>query len=694
MAELRGRATQRLHALVERAMRPALEITSAEALAAHLTAGARRTLATPDGWSRGLLGGRFLPGADDLAATTAAATAMDPGFRDWCLDRASRALSGRFDLLGYHDLSWGTPIAWQREPLAGIPSPRVHWSRVRYLDPTVVGDHKLLWELNRHQVLVTFAQAACLTGESRWSEACFGWLEDWMSDNPPALGVNWASSLEVAFRAMAWIWALRLLDRPPPPALAVRIAGHLHHAGRHLERYLSTWFSPNTHLTGEALGLLYLGTQLPQFRDATRWRDLGWGILRDEVERHIQRDGVYFEHATWYHRYTVDFYLHAIVLAERNGLPVPPAMRERLGLALEHLASLTRPDGTMPLIGDDDGGKLAILDGRGARETGAALAQGAVLFGRSDLAKVAGTPGAELAWVLGAEGVAAFRRLHAVPPAWLSRAFPDAGCFVLRDGWDAGSSMMVVDCGAHGALNCGHAHADALAFDLAVQGVAVLVDPGTFTYTAPADRRDAFRATFAHNTVTLDGRSSSIMAGPFQWKRVATVRVERWLSTHAFDFIQGSHDGYEDLPAPATVRRSILFLREHGVWVIRDEVASTGDHEVACTFQAAPGITMSLSAPDRVVCREGARDVLTLVVTGAPEGARVTVERGEVSPAYGAAVEAPVARIRARCTGSSVITTVLCSGDWPEALGHLGAAADAGVPVEVAALVTGQGDAR
>ena len=35
-------------------------------------------------------------------------------------------------------------------------------------------------------------------------------------------------------------------------------------------------------------------------------------------------------------------------------------------------------------------------------------------------------------------------------------------------------------------MNCGHAHADALAFELAIDGQAVFVDPGTFTYTASA----------------------------------------------------------------------------------------------------------------------------------------------------------------------------------------------------------------
>ena len=44
---------------------------------------------------------------------------------------------------------------------------------------------------------------------------------------------------------------------------------------RHLESYLSTYFSPNTHLTGEALGLFYIGTLLPEFNEAKRWQELG-----------------------------------------------------------------------------------------------------------------------------------------------------------------------------------------------------------------------------------------------------------------------------------------------------------------------------------------------------------------------------------------------------------------------------------
>jgi hypothetical protein len=50
----------------------------------------------------------------------------------------------------------------------------------------------------------------------------------------------------------------------------LEIERSLYAQGRHIESYLSTYFSPNTHLTGEALGLYYLGTCLPELECARR----------------------------------------------------------------------------------------------------------------------------------------------------------------------------------------------------------------------------------------------------------------------------------------------------------------------------------------------------------------------------------------------------------------------------------------
>src|SRR6185312_15904908 len=134
--------------------------------------------------------------------------------------------------------------------------------------------------------LVGLGQAYRLTGDEIHRETFVRVLRDWMQANPRGMGINWASSLEVALRLIAWAWALALFDELPPPLQAelLDLAGA--HAA-HIERYLSYYFAPNTHLTGEALGLLYAGLLLPEDRRARRWRERGMRILVDECERQV-----------------------------------------------------------------------------------------------------------------------------------------------------------------------------------------------------------------------------------------------------------------------------------------------------------------------------------------------------------------------------------------------------------------------
>ena len=86
---------------------------------------------------------------------------------------------------------------------------------------------------------------------------------------------------------------------------------------------LSTYFSPNTHLLGEAVALFFIGTLYPQIAAAARWQQTGWRIMLQEAQRQVRPDGVYFEQSLHYHVYALDFFLHARVLAARNGLAIP-----------------------------------------------------------------------------------------------------------------------------------------------------------------------------------------------------------------------------------------------------------------------------------------------------------------------------------------------------------------------------------
>jgi hypothetical protein len=439
------------------------------------------------------------------------------------LDRAQRIVAGRFDLLGFHDLSFGDPIDWQLEPVSGKRAPSLHWSKLDYLDAGVAGDKKIVWELNRHQYFATLGQAYWLSGDERYAETFSRHLESWMDQNPPKQGINWASSLEVAFRSISWLWGFYFFKDSPSfsSQTFARALRFLYLHARHLEAYLSTYFSPNTHLTGEALGLFYLGLLLPEFKEAGRWRKTGSRILLEQLPIHVRPDGVYFEQSSYYHRYTADFFTHFLILSRVNGEAWPDQVADRLQALLDHLMYITRPDGTTPLVGDDDGGRLVKLDDRTANDFRATLATGAVLFERSDYKFVAEEPAEETFWLLGTSGIQMFALLPATEPALQSVAFATGGYYVMRDGWTNDSNYLLFDCGPHGEANCGHAHADALAFELAANGRTLLVDPGTYTYTGSPELRDWFRSSAAHNTLTVDDESSSVSAGPFSWRTIA-----------------------------------------------------------------------------------------------------------------------------------------------------------------------------
>ncbi len=576
---------------------------------------------------------------------------------------ADAVVAGQFALLGHGTLSFGMPIDWHLDPVSQKRAPRIHWSRIPYLDAELIGDHKVIWEVNRHQHFVTLGRAFQVTRDAKYAECFVEHLTSWMDANPPKQGVNWASSLEVGYRAIAWLWAIELFRGAAAltPAVLARTLKYLYIHGRHLEQFLSTYFSPNTHLTGEALALLYLGVLLPEVKRARQWRRLGWRILDEQLPRQVLADGVYFEQASYYHRYTVDIYLHAMMLGESNGLAVPARMRKRLTLAAEHLADLTRPDGTIPIIGDDDGGSLLQLETRAFADVRSTLAIAAVVLNRPELAAVAGRPGEEVLWMLGPDGLAqadSFRAFE--PPAHTSKLFDRGGYAIMRDGWGRDALHAVVDCGPFGNANGGHAHSDVLSIEVAARGCAILVDPGTYTYTSSVADRNHFRHSAAHNTVTVDGESAAVPSGPFSWVRKTDARLEAWWSGGLVDRTVASHPGFLRLPSPATHRRSVLFVRGD-YWVVCDTVLSDGDHEVTAHWHAALGARVRPAGPGRsmieVPCGEGVTGLLLAAV-----GDVTDVEWGEdwVSPSYGSRERAPYARVTSRGTGRRDLITVLC----------------------------------
>ena len=587
------------------------------------------------------------------------------------IEQAEKAIEGKFDLLGFQNLDFGAEVDWHFEPVSGKHSPLKHWKQFDEFDSKETGDKKIIWELNRHQHFFDLGVAFWLTNDERYAATFVRHLDGWMQQNPPGTGVNWFSSLEVAFRAISWIWAFQFFKDSESftPEIFQKALKFLYLHGRHLEKYLSTYYSPNTHLTGEALGLYYLGTQFPFFERAAHWRKLGEEILFAELDRQILPDGVYFEQSTWYARYTADFYTHFLILKTLNSDETDVKLQEKLEVKLESLLDflmyMTRPDGTTPLVGDDDGGRCLPRGNTGTDDFRACLSAGAILFERGDYKFVASDIAEETLWLLGFQGLQSFKTLHSHAPENNSYKFEAGGYFVMRDGWSETDDYLLVDCGTLGSLSGGHAHADALAIDLAAGGRTLLADAGTYTYHETKELRDYFRSSEAHSTLLIDEKSSSEAGGKFSWKTKAEATVNSWISQARFDFFEGSHDGYQRLKkSPATHTRSILFLK-NDYWIMRDYVETPGEHDYKLNFQFAGATNPSIEPAqngDFCVSETSANETGLRLFTFGDNG---DWQRGNgwISPCYGKRISAPLLRFASGGRGSQEFFTFMLPTD-------------------------------
>lgn len=616
---------------------------------------------------------RFFAGAGE-AATAGFLASRFPESCARVLARAGDARAHVFTLMGRKLQLGAEPIDWHRDAVSGNRAPLVHWSRIDTLDYASVGDSKITWELNRHQWLIDLAQAYRLTGDETHAETALAQVEAWTHANPRGIGINWASSLEVAFRLIAWCWMLALLaDSRALTAIRYEmLLGWIRSHAAHVEKYLSRYFSPNTHLTGEALGLVYAGTLFPALSRAARWRRLGARVLLRQLPRQVFADGVYFEQSTCYARYTAEIYLHFFLLAKRNGVEIPGAAHSRLRRLIDFLLAIRHPDGSLPAIGDADGGRLLPLVPRSPADCRDVFAIAAAYYRRPDYARAATSLAPELLWLLGAAGRDRFERLAPSPPAGKpSKRFPHGGWVVMRSDWGRDAHQLVFDVGPLGCpFSGGHGHADLLSIQCATFGEARLGDPGSCCYTADAARRDYFRGSRAHSTVVVDDEDQAEPAGCFSWVERPQARLNRWDSSARFDFADAEHHAYTRLADAVVHRRRVLFVKPR-YWLVVDDVTGLGRHRFDLVFQfesAGAGVGRDgwahcAGADGRGLCL---RAWATVEIETRMEEGQSEPPAGWASPDYGLRVPAS----RLRYTGEADTPVRLVTVLVPRASAH------------------------
>ncbi|MEJ7699131.1 MAG: heparinase II/III-family protein [Pyrinomonadaceae bacterium] len=151
---------------------------------------------------------------------------------------------------------------------------------------------------------------------------------------------------------------------------------------------------------------------------------------------------------------------------------------------------------------------------------------------------------------------------------------------------------MLIECGEHGFLNCGHAHADALSFTLSSNGKPIFVDSGTYNYTSDLEARQIFRSTSAHNCLTVNGESSSIPGGAFSWKSVANARLLDWREDENSVCFRGTHDGFARF---GVIYEREILLAKHDSISLTDSIKSGELNSYELNFILSPNVEAEIS---------------------------------------------------------------------------------------------------
>ena len=346
---------------------------------------------------RGLEGHRYEMGAPVQA---------DP-HGTWLQGRVNRAnLAEAQRIWGLVDAGY-CPIDWQLDFKSGYRWSEDCWYRdIPYAHQPGV-DVKVPWELARMQHLAQFAWAFALAKDGQPGFAApqvyvrefQNQVLDFISTNPARFGVNWNTTMDVAIRVANWLMTYDLFQvygAEFDPTFETEFKHSVYQHGVHIVENLE-WHEVfrGNHYLSDIVGLLFVAAYLPRTPKTDVWLAFAIQELVQEVEYQFHPDGTNFESSTSYHRLAAEMVIYATALAlglppdkqevlqeydhtlhqghpplksaplplyvvegSEEFSPFPQWYLERLEKMAEFTTHITKPNGHIPQIGDNDSGRL------------------------------------------------------------------------------------------------------------------------------------------------------------------------------------------------------------------------------------------------------------------------------------------------------------------------------------------------
>lgn len=482
-------------------------------------------------------------------------------------------------------------------------------------------------QLHRHQWFIPQGKAYRMTGDEKYFESWKEVYSDWVKQNPqPApdqIGQGSWWQLQVSARIVDQTKLLEYFKSAQgftPEYITLFLKSFAEQAD-FLAKYLH---SDGNILLSQGNALVSAGILFPEFKNAEQWMNKGFDILNAEQKKQFLPDGWHFELSQHYHVGCVDYYYEAMRLANYNQKTdkLSADFVSSLRKATEVVMNFTFPnyfkrgsDNIVPMFND------SFSRTRSIRKKN--FKSYCDMFPDNE----------ELRYMYtGANGATP----QGTCPDTEMRIYPDAGYYVMRNGWTPASTVMMLSNNVSDNLSrWSHNQPDNGTFELYINGRNFFPDSGVFRYsTTNGDNsdRDWFRGTDKHNTLT----QKDMRYPEKDLKKNINKCDGKTLKSEAkegTELVVFENQGYEDLKH----RRAVFFVNKE-FFVLVDEAIGTTVNPLYLSFNLCP----EEKAGDVVIDMEGELGCHTafkdnnniLVRTFTEEGKAISVKTFEGRLSY------------------------------------------------------------
>jgi len=448
------------------------------------------------------------------------------------------------------DVCFPGKIAWHTD-FKHTDTPHVYgnsrdnsWAHAFYQDIRVSNnnnnnkpDVKTPWELSRFCHVYTLGRAYQISlNNQKYAQAFYEQINDWIDQNPYLIGINWRCPMDVAIRAINFIWGFYFFVNNPiiPEKFWQKLVCSLYDHAHYIENNWETSDKPNNHYLADLLGYLYLNVFFLNTKLNIEKSYQTHKKILEQINHQIQADGSSYEGSTKYHRLVLEIILHVKLVCHTNNSILPEIFVTKFELMKKFMRDCTDQSGNLVTIGDDDSGTIV---------TGIELKSTHI---QNELKK------------------------DLRPEIIYYKNF---GLSIIRARIRAQDIYITMRHPAYQAHQpSGHFHQDQLAITLSIGDIPILIDPGSYVYTSNTLQRNNFRSVAQHNTFYIPQASHNNRTlesqDLFQLARRTTTKSPKIDINQTSTTVHDMHTEYDYLGYQA--HRTLNFNTQEKELVIRD----------------------------------------------------------------------------------------------------------------------------